>query len=91
MLAIFVFTYAYSFSALDRIESAVPELPMLMTVLFCLVTIGAFLYLFDYLARGLRALAVAARIAATGQEVIARHLPTRWTSTRAGSEIELVR
>ncbi len=70
VLGVFVFTYAYSVAVLGRIEESVPQLPILLAILFSLASIGAFLYLIDYSAKSFRPVGVAARIAAEGQRVI---------------------
>ncbi len=70
VLGVFVFTFIYSVAVLGRIEDSVPQLPMLLTILFSLASIGAFLYMIDYSGKNLRPVAVVARIAAEGQRVI---------------------
>ncbi len=70
VLGVFVFTYTYSIAVFGRIEDSVPQLPILLTILFNLASIGAFLYLIDYSAKSFRPVAVAARIAAEGRRVI---------------------
>ncbi len=70
VLGMFVFTFIYSVAVLGRIEESVHQLPVLLAILFNLVSIAAFLYLIDYSARSLRPVTVAARIASEGQRVI---------------------
>jgi uncharacterized membrane protein len=70
VLGVFVFTFIYSVAVLGRIEDSVPQLPMLLTILFSLASIGAFLYMIDYSSKNLRPVAVVARIAAEGRRVI---------------------
>ncbi len=70
VLGVFVFTFIYSVAVLGRIEDSVPQLPMLLTILFSLASIGAFLYMIDYSGKNLRPVAVVARIADEGRRVI---------------------
>jgi len=70
VLGCFVFTYSYAAAVLGRIEETVPQLPMLVALLSSLVSIGAFVYLIDHSAKGMRPVAVVERIAREGQEAI---------------------
>lgn len=70
VLGLFVFTFTYSIAVLGRIEDSVPQLPVMLTILFNLLSIGAFLYLIDYSAKRMRPVTVVARIASEGEQVI---------------------
>jgi uncharacterized membrane protein len=68
-LGLFVFTYVLSVGVLGRIEASVPELPLLVAMVFSVLSIGAFLYLIDYVAKALRPVSVCGRIATKGFDV----------------------
>ena len=70
VLGVFVFTFTYSVAVLGRIEDSVLQLPMLLVILFNILSIAGFLYLIDYTATNLRPVSMAARIAAEGRAVI---------------------
>jgi len=74
-LAMFLFTYIYATGVLGRIENTVPQLEVLLTISFCLVSLPAFLYLIDYVGEGLRPASGVARVANDGYYVIARMYP----------------
>ena len=69
-LGLFVFTYVLSVMVLGRIETRVPELPLLVAMVFSVLSIAAFLYLIDYVAKALRPVSVCGRIARAGFQVI---------------------
>ena len=69
-LGLFVFAFTYSACVLGRIEDVVPQLPMVMVSLGCLLSISAFLYLVDYMMRILRPAGILVRVAAVATSVI---------------------
>jgi uncharacterized membrane protein len=75
VLASFVFTFTYTATVLGRIEDTVPQLPMLVALVASILSVGAFLFLIDHSARGLRPVAVVDRVAALGQAVIEHVYP----------------
>ena len=74
-LGAFVFTFAYSLGVLSRIENVVLQLPMMVVVLGCLVSIGIFLYLVDQTAKTLRPVGIIGGIAGMADGVIASIYP----------------
>lgn len=87
VLGVFVFTFTYSVAVLGRIENSVLQLPMVLVILFNLVSIGGFLYLIDYTATSLRPVSMAARIATEGLGVIESVYP-RALSASGGAPAE---
>ncbi len=69
-LAIFVFTYVFTLAVLGRIGDRVPQLVVLLAVIFTVASIGVFLFLVDALGRRLRPIAICAAIAEVGTQVI---------------------
>ncbi len=69
-LGIFIFSYVYSLAVLGRIEESVPQLPMMVSIISSLLSIGVFLYLIDYVGKALRPISIAERVGAEGIKVI---------------------
>jgi len=80
-LAMFLFTYIYAIGVLGRIEDTVPQLEVLLTIFFCLVSLAAFLYLIGHVGKGLRPVSVVARVANDGYEVMTRLYPRLLTAS----------
>jgi uncharacterized membrane protein len=78
-LALFVFTFIYSLSVLARLEDRVPELPVFVTVLLSLASIGTFLFVVEYVGKELRPATVVARVAQEGLSVIRSVYPIRYS------------
>lgn len=74
-LAVFVFSYVYGCAALGRVGSEVPQLGTLIAIVLTLASVGAGLFLVDYLARELRPVQMLARTAAIGQAIIDQVYP----------------
>jgi uncharacterized membrane protein len=69
-LGIFIFSYIFSLTVLGRIEKSVPQLPIMFSIIFSLVSIGVFLYLIDYVGKALRPISIAERVGAEGIKII---------------------
>lgn len=74
-LFVFVFSYVYCAGVSGRVEGRVPQLPVLIAIVSTLASVGAGLYLIDYLARELRPVRLLARTATAGRAVIERVYP----------------
>lgn len=70
-----VFTYVYSAGVLGRVGEHVPQLPVLVAIVSTMVSVGAGLFLIDYLAKELRPVRMLARTADTGRSVIEHVYP----------------
>jgi len=79
-LVLFVFTFVLSVGVLGRIDRWVPELSLFVVMVASVLSIGAFLYLIDYVAKALRPVSVCGRIAASGFEVIEKIYPSALTA-----------
>ncbi len=86
-LGLFIFTYILAVAVLGRIDTRVPELPLLIAMVFSVICIAAFLYLIDYVAKALRPVSVCGRIARAGIQVMDAVYPHLVTGTddHAGS------
>ena len=60
-LFIMVFTYVYTAAVLGRVGERVPQLPVVVAILFTVLSLGAGLFLIDYLAKELRPVRMLAR------------------------------
>jgi uncharacterized membrane protein len=89
-LAMFLFTYIGAIGVLGRIEDTVPQLEVLLTIFFTLVSLAAFLYLIDYTGKGLHPVSVVARVANDGYRVIARMYPRLLTESSPAAEVHAV-
>lgn len=69
-LSAFVFSYIYSLAALGRIDGRVPQLPVLLVIVSCLIGIGLFIGLIQASGQGFRPVAVLARVADETRTVI---------------------
>ncbi len=70
VLGLFVFTFIFSVAALARTSGEVRQLTIFVAVFLNLVSIGAFLYLVDYVMRNFRPSAIVNRISRQGLQVI---------------------
>jgi uncharacterized membrane protein len=78
-VGLFVFCMMFAISALNRLETNVHQLVLLVAGILAVISMAAFLYLIDYAARLLRPISILTRVAETGLTVI-EHLypaPTR--------------
>ncbi len=69
-LAFFVFTYIFSTAVGGRLVEPVPQLAVLLTVVFSLGSIGVFLFLVGYTARAVRPISVFAGVAKDTIQII---------------------
>jgi uncharacterized membrane protein len=81
-LSVFAFTFAYTLSALARVEDRVPHLHVGLAVLLNLVCVVAFFRFVEQLATGLRPAALVRDIADRGVEVIREVYPCEYDETR---------
>ena len=69
-VGLFVFTMMFAISALNRLETNVHQLVLLLAGALAVTSMAAFLYLIDYAARLLRPISILSRVAETGLTVI---------------------
>ena len=69
-LGIFTFTYMFSITALGRLESPIPQLVVLLTILFSVTSIGVFLYFVDFMGKSLRPISICEKLAGGDTQVI---------------------
>jgi uncharacterized membrane protein len=74
-LFVFVFSYVYCVGALGRVDTRVPQLPVLIAMLSTLFSVSAGLFLIDYMARELRPVRMLSRTANVGRSVIEQVYP----------------
>ncbi len=84
-LAFFVFTYVFSTAVGGRLAEPVPQLAVLLTVIFSLVSIGLFLYLVGYMARAVRPISVFASVAKETLQVIDARYPASLAESERGA------
>ena len=78
-LGLFVFTFVYGIAVLARIEDRVPELPVFVTVMLSVASIGVFLFVVEYVGKELRPVTVVARVAQEGLGIIRSVYPLPWS------------
>jgi uncharacterized membrane protein len=69
-LGIFTFTYMFSLSAQGRLADPVPELVVMLTILFTVISIGVFLFFVDFMGKTLRPISICERLAESGMKII---------------------
>jgi len=69
-VGLFVFSMMFAISALNRLETNVHQLVLLLAVTLAVMSMASFLYLIDYAARLLRPISILSRVAETGLSVI---------------------
>lgn len=69
-VGLFVFSMVFAISALNRLETSVPQLVLVFAAGLGLASIAAFLFLIDYAARLLRPITILSRVAEDGLRVI---------------------
>src|SRR5262245_19565937 len=74
-VGLFVFTLIFAVMALDRLETIVNEIAMLVTGILGVACMMTFLFLIDYAARLLRPVSILARVGDAGLEVIESAYP----------------
>jgi uncharacterized membrane protein len=75
--ALFVLTFVFNLGLLARTQTTVLYVPVTVSLVLTLASIGAFLYLMDYAARLLRPVSVAWRLGEAGLKVIEQVYPVR--------------
>jgi uncharacterized membrane protein len=80
-LFVMVFSYVYSAAVLGRVGERVPQLPVVVAIVSTMISVGAGLFLIDYLAKELRPVRLLARAADAGRAVIEHVYPTFVTGT----------
>jgi uncharacterized membrane protein len=75
--ALFVLTLVFDLGLLARTQTAVLYVPLTVSLVLTLGSIGAFLYLMDYAARLLRPVSIVWRLGEEGLQVIERVYPAR--------------
>jgi uncharacterized membrane protein len=76
-LTLFVFTFAFSLSALLRVHNTVPQLTMYVAAYGCVVSLAAFLVLIDQIGKSLRPSGALRSVAALGRTVIKNVYPNK--------------
>src|SRR5262249_3945994 len=74
-VGLFVFSMMFAISALNRLETNVYQLVLVLAGSLAVMSMAAFLYLIDYAARLLRPISVLTRVADTGFTVIEYQYP----------------
>jgi uncharacterized membrane protein len=74
-LGLFVFTFVYGLSVLGRLEDEVLQLPVSLTLLLSVASIGIFLFIVERIGKELRPAAVVTAVAQQGLEVIRNVYP----------------
>ena len=69
-LGLFVFTFIYSLSVLGRLEDEVLQLPVFLTLLLSVASIGVFLFIVEHISKELRPATILTRVAQAGLDVI---------------------
>lgn len=82
-LTIFVFAFTYTLTVLSRIEGAVPQISLWVSVYSSVASIGVFLYMIDDVSKSLRPISILTRIGNAGQKVIENVYPQPITATAA--------
>jgi uncharacterized membrane protein len=75
--ALFVLTFVFDLGLLARTQAAVLYVPLTVSLVLTLTSIGAFLYLMDHAARLLRPVAIVWRLGEVGLKVIEQVYPVR--------------
>jgi uncharacterized membrane protein len=74
-VGLFVFSMMFAISALNRLETHVHQLVLLLAGALAVMSMASFLYLIDYAARLLRPISILGRVAERGFEVIEHLYP----------------
>lgn len=78
-LGLFVFSFVYAMTVLGRLEDRVLQLPVFVTILLSIASIGNFLFVVEYVGKQLRPATVVAGVAREGLEVIRSVYPVRYS------------
>lgn len=76
-LGLFVFSFVYSVEVLGRLEDHVHQLPVFLTIVLSIASIGTFLFVVEYESKQLRPVAVVASVGREGLQVIRSIYPHR--------------
>src|ERR1051325_4386193 len=74
-VGLFVFSMMFAISALNRLETNVHQLVLLLAGCLAVMSMASFLYLIDYAARLLRPISILGRVAETGFAVVEQQYP----------------
>jgi uncharacterized membrane protein len=74
-LAIFVFSYVYCAATMGRVEERVLQLCVVMAIALTLISVGAGLFLIDYMAKELRPVRMLSSTAGVGRTIIEQVYP----------------
>jgi uncharacterized membrane protein len=75
-LGLFVFTFVYGMGVVGRGgEDQRGQLPAVLVIIFCLISVAVFLYVIEYVSKQLRPVTVIAEVAREGQQLIATMYP----------------
>lgn len=81
-LTFFVFTFTFSISVMVRVEDSVPLLTVYMAAYGFMISIGLFLFMIDYVGKGLKPSVALRGVAVEGREVIRRIYPRSFIAER---------
>jgi len=82
-LSLFVFTFVYATSVLGRLEDRILQLPVFLTLLLSIASIGVFLFVVERVGKELRPITVVAAVAREGHAVIRDVYPLPWAGAVA--------
>ncbi|HWB84965.1 MAG TPA: DUF2254 domain-containing protein [Bryobacteraceae bacterium] len=88
-LALFVFTFIYGVAVLGRLEDQVLELPVFITVVLSVASVGTFLFVVEFVSKELRPVTVVAGVASDGLHIIRTVYPLPWTGATRPPEAAL--
>lgn len=80
-LALFVFTFIYGLAVLGRLEEPVVELPVCITLLLSIISVGLFLFVVEFVGKELRPATVVSKVAQDGIKVVRSFYPEAWSGT----------
>jgi uncharacterized membrane protein len=80
-LGLFVFTFVYGVAVLGRIEDRVLQIPVSVTIVLSMASIGTFLFVVEYVGKQLRPATVVASVAREGLEVIQSVYSFLWSQS----------
>src|SRR5690349_1610039 len=78
-LGLFVFTFVYATSLLGRLEERVMQLPVFLTLMLTILSIGVFLFVVEYVGKEMRPVTIMTKVAQEGLAVIQDTYPLAWT------------
>jgi uncharacterized membrane protein len=87
-VGLFVFTFLFAIKTLNRTETVVAQLAVLITGLLGLICLAAFLFLIDYAARMLRPVSLVRRVGEEGLAVLDSVYPEKLTTDQGPAAAE---